>query len=114
VIFHTESGTGVPVLAIHGWMPDHRLMRGCLEPVFARRPGYRRLYPDMPGMGQSSAEGYSSADDLLAAVEEFIDTRIGSLWFARRRCCSDFSTRSNPASMPPITRHWHGLVGDGC
>ena len=21
MIFHTESGTGVPVLAIHGWMP---------------------------------------------------------------------------------------------
>lgn len=78
MITHTESGTGVPVLAIHGWMPDHRLMRGCLEPLFAHRPGYRRLYPDLPGMGQSSAHGCDSADDLLAAVEEFIDSHIGS------------------------------------
>lgn len=77
-MFHVECGSGIPVLAIHGWMPDHRLMRGCLEPVFAHRDGYRRLYPDLPGMGQSSAQGITSADDLLAALEEFIDTHIGT------------------------------------
>ncbi|MFD2469254.1 alpha/beta fold hydrolase [Amycolatopsis silviterrae] len=48
---YVEHGSGTPVLAVHGWMPDHRLMTGCLEPVFARRPGFRRIYPDLPGMG---------------------------------------------------------------
>src|SRR5690606_32711693 len=44
-----EYGEGTPVLALHGWGPDHRLMTGCLEPVFANRPGFRRIYPDLPG-----------------------------------------------------------------
>lgn len=74
-----EHGEGVPVLAIHGWTPDHRLMTGCLEPVFAQRPGYRRLYPDLPGMGKSPApESVASTDDVLAAVEGFIDEHIGT------------------------------------
>jgi hypothetical protein len=32
-------GAGVPVVALHGWTADHRLMLGCLEPVFTGRPG---------------------------------------------------------------------------
>lgn len=74
-----EHGTGVPVLALHGWTPDHRLMLGCLEPVFAGRPGYRRLYPDLPGMGASFAPpSINGSDDLLAAVEGFIEREIGA------------------------------------
>lgn len=74
-----EHGTGVPVLALHGWMPDHRLMSGCLEPVFTARPGYRRLYPDLPGMGASPAPEASvnGSDDLLRVVDEFIQREIG-------------------------------------
>ncbi|WP_112229768.1 alpha/beta fold hydrolase [Lentzea atacamensis] len=72
-----EHGAGTPVLAIHGWTPDHRLMLGCLEPFFETRPGYRRLYPDLPAMGKSPADGIDSSDDMLAALEEFVDTQIG-------------------------------------
>ncbi|GIM92243.1 alpha/beta fold hydrolase [Paractinoplanes toevensis] len=73
-----ERGTGTPVLAVHGWTADHRLMLGCLEPVFADRPGYRRLYPDLPGMGASRAdESIASSDDVLSAVSAFVDERIG-------------------------------------
>ena len=75
---HVEVGTGTPVLALHGWTPDHRLMLGCLEPLFARRAGYRRLYPDLPGMGKSPApESIASSDDVLAAVQDFVATTIG-------------------------------------
>ncbi|WP_432988383.1 alpha/beta fold hydrolase [Dactylosporangium sp. CA-233914] len=74
----TTRGTGTPVLAIHGWTPDHRLMLGCLEPLFAGRPGYRRLYPDLPGMGRSPAPpGIDSTDDVLAALESHLDEWIG-------------------------------------
>jgi pimeloyl-ACP methyl ester carboxylesterase len=66
------------VLAIHGWTPDHRLMLGCLEPLFATRPGYRRLYPDLPAMGKSPADGVNSSDDMLAALEEFVNAEIGA------------------------------------
>lgn len=71
-------GEGTPVLALHGWTPDHRLMTGCLEPIFAERPGYRRYYPDLPAMGQSPGDGIYSAEDILTAVLAFIDEQIGS------------------------------------
>lgn len=72
-----EYGEGTPVLALHGFTPDHRLMTGCLEPVFAQRAGYRRIYPDLPGMGHSPApEWIASSDDVLTAVEAFVDEHI--------------------------------------
>jgi pimeloyl-ACP methyl ester carboxylesterase len=77
-VHFVEHGAGVPVLAIHGWTPDHRLMLGCLEPLFETRSGYRRLYPDLPAMGKSPANDVKSSDDVLAAVEEFIDAEIGA------------------------------------
>jgi pimeloyl-ACP methyl ester carboxylesterase len=77
-----EEGAGTPVLALHGWSPDHRLMRGCLEPVFASRAGYRRLYPDLPGMGRSPAPpSIASSDDVLAAVHDLVDDAIGDAPF---------------------------------
>ena len=77
-LHHVSYGDGVPVLALHGWTPDHRLMTGCLEPIFAELPGYRRLYPDLPGMGESPAGDIDSSDGILAAVRAFIDEQIGT------------------------------------
>jgi pimeloyl-ACP methyl ester carboxylesterase len=77
-LHHVSYGEGVPVLAVHGWSPDHRLMTGCLEPIFATLPGYRRLYPDLPGMGRSPAGDIDSSDGILAALRAFIDEQIGS------------------------------------
>jgi pimeloyl-ACP methyl ester carboxylesterase len=77
-----ECGAGTPVLAVHGWTPDHRIMLGCLEPLFAGRPGYRRLYPDLPAMGKSIAPpSIASSDDVLATVEDFVDDTIGDAPF---------------------------------
>ncbi|SCE84355.1 Pimeloyl-ACP methyl ester carboxylesterase [Micromonospora coriariae] len=77
-----EHGTGTPVLALHGWTPDHRLMLGCLEPLFAGRTGYRRLYPDLPGMGASPAPAeIASSDDMLDAVQDFVDDVLGDTPF---------------------------------
>ncbi|MFG2099633.1 alpha/beta fold hydrolase [Micromonospora echinaurantiaca] len=73
-----ERGAGTPVLALHGWTPDHRLMLGCLEPVFAGRTGYRRLYPDLPGMGASPAPAeIASSDDVLDTVQDLVDDLLG-------------------------------------
>ncbi|WP_328610931.1 alpha/beta hydrolase [Amycolatopsis sp. NBC_00345] len=76
-LHHLEHGTGRPVLAVHGWTPDHRLMTGCLEPVFATRPGYRRIYPDLPGMGRSPAGRARGSDDLLEALGGLVDELFG-------------------------------------
>ncbi|SCL58297.1 Pimeloyl-ACP methyl ester carboxylesterase [Micromonospora citrea] len=77
-----ERGAGTPVLALHGWSPDHRLMLGCLEPVFAGRPGYRRLYPDLPGMGVSPAPAeIASSDDVLDTVQDVVDDLLADTPF---------------------------------
>ncbi|WP_327005065.1 alpha/beta hydrolase [Dactylosporangium sp. NBC_01737] len=75
------ADTATPVLALHGWPVDHRLMSGCLEPLFTRRPGYRRLYPDLPGMGRTPAGAAASSDDLLAAVLTLIEAVLGTTPF---------------------------------
>src|SRR4051812_12016557 len=82
-MYFESRGTGTPVLAIHGWTPDHRLMLGCLEPLFSRLPDpYRRLYPDLPGMGRSPApEQVASSDDVLSALDAFVDEHIGAAPF---------------------------------
>ncbi|WP_239141830.1 alpha/beta fold hydrolase [Actinoplanes campanulatus] len=77
-LHYVEHGDGVPVVAVHGWTADHRLMLGCLEPVFADRPGYRRIYLDLPGMGRSPAPPtLAGSDDELAAVHEFLGEVLG-------------------------------------
>ncbi len=41
---------------------------------FATRTGWRRIYPDLPGMGRSVAKaGLKNQDDMLAVLLEFID-----------------------------------------
>jgi len=76
---YVEEGSGRPVLALHGWVVDHRMMTGILEPLFDGRPGYRRVYPDLPGMGRTPApDTVGGSDDLLGAVLGFIDGVIGA------------------------------------
>jgi pimeloyl-ACP methyl ester carboxylesterase len=41
---------------LHGWPVDHRHMVKDFEPLFEHRDGWKRLYPDMPGMGQTVAD----------------------------------------------------------
>jgi len=45
-----------------------------MEPLFAERSGWRRIYPDMPGMGKTRAsDSVSCLDDVLDILCEFID-----------------------------------------
>lgn len=77
-----EHGSGTPVLALHGAGVDHREISAALEPVFADRPGYRRLYPDLPGMGRTPApphiDGNDAVVDLLLGL---VDAAIGEREF---------------------------------
>ncbi|WP_083334719.1 alpha/beta fold hydrolase [Sediminibacillus halophilus] len=61
--YYQKIGQGMPVLMLHGFGPDSRLMSGCMEPVFERRSGYQRVYVDLPGMGRTKGRpGSESAD----------------------------------------------------
>jgi pimeloyl-ACP methyl ester carboxylesterase len=76
-LYYEIFGEGMPVVLIHGWGYDHRLMAGCMEPLFKERPGYMRIYIDLPGMGKTrGSPGLKNADQLLDALMLFIDKVI--------------------------------------
>ena len=73
-IYYETCGDGIPVLMIHGFCPDHRLMKGCMEPIFASRPGWKRIYFDLPGMGRTRGEPWiDCSDKVLEVVLAFVD-----------------------------------------
>jgi pimeloyl-ACP methyl ester carboxylesterase len=76
-VFYEDIGTGKPIIMLHGYSPDHRLMSGCMEPIFKKRDGWRRIYIDLPGMGQTKDyEQISNSDEMLEAVMSFIENLI--------------------------------------
>lgn len=79
MINYDKIGEGVPVIMLHGWGVDHRLLRGALEPVFsAHKKSYCRYYPDLPGMGLSDAtDNIRGSDEMIAYIEKFISEVIG-------------------------------------
>lgn len=78
-IYYEEIGQGLPIICIHGFEVDHRMMIGCIEPNFTNEDNtkYKRIYIDLPGMGKS---GYSpsikNADDFLDILERIIQNII--------------------------------------
>ncbi len=76
-VYYEIYGAGYPVLMIHGWPVDHRLMKGCMEPIFETRPNYKRIYFDLPGMGKTKGEDWiKGTDDYLKIIIEFIEKII--------------------------------------
>jgi pimeloyl-ACP methyl ester carboxylesterase len=70
-------GSGRPIVMLHGYYVDHRIMAGCMEPIFSDKEGYKRIYLDLPGMGKSgSAEWIMSSDALIDIIIAFIEKII--------------------------------------
>ena len=75
--FQEQIGSGVPIVMLHGFSLDHHVMKGCMEPVFAEREGFRRLYIDLPGMGKTkNYDSVQNTDDMLEAVLHWIDREL--------------------------------------
>ena len=52
ITVHYESiGSGRPLIFLPGWPDSGRVPADYLEPVFGERPGWRRIYLDLPGRG---------------------------------------------------------------
>jgi pimeloyl-ACP methyl ester carboxylesterase len=74
-VYYEEVGSGRPLFALHGWPLDHRHILNDLEPLFVNREGWRRIYPDLPGMGKTRAADWITHEDhILDIVLQFIDT----------------------------------------
>ncbi len=69
-----ERGEGRPVLFLHGNPVDHRDLLAAIDPVFARRPGYRRFHLDLPGYGASPSDpAIVGSDGMLDVVVDLFD-----------------------------------------
>ena len=72
LIHYVEHGDGVPLVALHGAGVDHREIEAAIEAIVPTA-GYRRVYPDLPAMGRSTAAGLTGNDDVVTVLGEFID-----------------------------------------
>ncbi|MGX1541303.1 alpha/beta fold hydrolase [Streptomyces adustus] len=78
-VAYVEYGEGRPVLVLHGVGVDHREAVACFEPALAVRDGYRRIYPDLPGMGRTPGPAsLRSANDVLDVLLGFADEVSGA------------------------------------
>ncbi len=72
-------GEGIPVLLIHGFSLDNNVMKGAYEPIFSKLDGFKRVYVDLPAMGESvEKEGLKGSEDILACLIDFADKVIGN------------------------------------
>ena len=82
-LYYKEIGEGTPLLMIHGFMPDHWLMKGCMEPFLEKQEGWKRIYFDLPGMGiTEDYQEIGDADGMLGAVLDLIEAILPGEDFA--------------------------------
>jgi pimeloyl-ACP methyl ester carboxylesterase len=76
VVHYVERGSGMPLVALHGAGVDHREIEAAVEAIVPGT-GYRRIYPDLPGMGRSTTDGLNSNNDVVTLLGDFIDQAEG-------------------------------------
>jgi pimeloyl-ACP methyl ester carboxylesterase len=70
-------GQGKPIIMLHGFGLDRETMIGCMEPLFEKREGWRRIYFDLPGMGQTpKVKWIKNSNDMLKFVLLFVEQSI--------------------------------------
>ena len=81
-VYYEEFGEGKPILIIHGLACNIELMKGCIEPIFKKVNGYKRIYIDLLGMGKSNNYSleYASSDKILEMLLSFIKEKMDKEW----------------------------------
>jgi pimeloyl-ACP methyl ester carboxylesterase len=73
-VHFVEHGAGAPLVALHGAGVDHREIEAAVEAILPDAgSGFRRIYPDLPGMGESATDGLTGNDDVVTLLGEFIE-----------------------------------------
>jgi pimeloyl-ACP methyl ester carboxylesterase len=76
-IYYEVIGEGRPIVMLHGGYVDHHQMARDMEPLFAKHPNWRRIYPDLPGHGRTPAKDWIvNQEQVLELVLGFIDKVI--------------------------------------
>lgn len=82
-VHYEVRGAGTPFLLLHGATLDHRHIMHDFEPLFALHPGWLRIYPDLPGHGQTPAPAWIQNQGHVAEVVlAFVERVIGAQRFA--------------------------------
>jgi pimeloyl-ACP methyl ester carboxylesterase len=71
-VHYVEHGSGVPLVALHGAGVDHREIEAAIEAIVPGA-GYRRIYPDLPGMGRTTTDGLTGNNDVVTLLGDFLD-----------------------------------------
>jgi len=73
--FNSEIiGDGTPIVFLHHWSGNLLYEKKLWEPLFADRPGWQRIYFDLPGHGRTPVPGsITDLDGLLDAIWSHID-----------------------------------------
>lgn len=103
VIHYVEHGTGVPLVALHGVGVDHRELESALEPMLAGS-GCRRIYPDLPAMGHSTATGLTSNNDVAALLGQFVERTAGEPALVLGHSYGAYLARGVAAQRPALLR----------
>ena len=73
-VHYEVRGAGKPILLLHGATLDYRHIMNDFEPLFADRPGWLRIYPDLPGHGQTPAPAWIvNQDRVFDVVLHFVE-----------------------------------------
>ncbi|SDJ46435.1 Pimeloyl-ACP methyl ester carboxylesterase [Actinokineospora alba] len=101
-VHYVEHGHGDhTAVLLHGFSPDHRLMTGCFEPVFAKRDGWRRVYLDLPGMGLTKAPAdLVGTDAVFAVVRATIDALVPGRYAVAGESYGGYLARGLVAAEP--------------
>jgi pimeloyl-ACP methyl ester carboxylesterase len=82
-VYYEEFGAGHPLLVLPGWGLDSTTSAYVMEPYFAARSGWRRIYPDLPGRGQTAGPDWlTSHDQVLEVLLAFIAAVLPGRRFA--------------------------------
>jgi pimeloyl-ACP methyl ester carboxylesterase len=81
-VYYKTIGEGKPLVTISGIPSDHRIIASWLEPIFAQRPGWQRVYFDLPGTGQTPGESIAHIDQILDIVCDFIEMLLPQRQFS--------------------------------
>lgn len=73
-LYYEVIGEGEPFLLVHGWAIDHKFLMNAMEPAFAMSGrSFKRIYVDVPGMGQSEPGLVKNGDGVVEVLIHFME-----------------------------------------
>ncbi|MTI69818.1 MAG: hypothetical protein FH751_06130 [Firmicutes bacterium] len=59
ILNYKVKGKGKPILMLNGYATDMNTLIGCMEPIFKDISGWKRIYIDHPGVGETKIKSDS-------------------------------------------------------